>query len=654
MSNRQEALEHYLSAMKQGQKCYRSDVMHGRYPYPQVLDEILDESMVAGRVELGLVEIPAEQIVGTKTAGRKSTFASNFMPLMPPETEFAVKWVQLCMAHLGDDGIREPIRCFEYLGRFYVQEGNKRVSVLKSYEASTIPGYVIRIIPAYSQDIKVQIYYEFMQFYQLSGLYQLNFTQLGSYAKLQAALGYDADHVWTQDERQAFLARFTRFRDFFRKHGGESLDVTVADALLVWLRVYSLRELREMTATELAKSLTRIWPDVKILDQDAPVEISTEPQLADKGLLSYFLTSKFNHLEVAFFFHADPKVSTFTRSHELGSEYVEEAMKDNITVRRYYDVKADESGEWIMEEAVAKGAQVLIATAPPLIGACRKIATRHPEVKVLNCALSMPYTGVRTYYSRIYESKFIAGALAAAMSQDPVLGYVADYPIYGVPASINAFALGARMVNPNARVRVEWSCVPGDPYEVFRAEGIRTITNRELPSPDDTNWSRNQGTYRVAEDGTIHGIASPAWNWGAFYEKVLTTILTGAWDALSSKDGTKAVSYWWGLNSGVIDVQLSPELPDGIRCLAGCLRRDIMDSSIDPFKFVLRDQDGAIHNDGERWLSPEEIMHMDWLLDCVDGKIPSFDELKPVAQNVVRVLGVYRDQIPPEKEGVLL
>jgi len=38
----------------------------------------------------------------------------------------------------------------------------------------------------------------------------------------------------------------------------------------------------------------------------------------------------------------------------------------------------------------------------------------------------------------------------------------------------------------------------------------------------------------------------------------------------------------------------------------------------------------------------------------VDGKIPSFDELKPVAQNVVRVLGVYRDQIPPEKEGVLL
>ena len=81
---RQEALEHYLKSLKAGQKSYRSAVMHGRYPYPQVLDEILDESMDAGRVELGIVEIPSEQIVGTKTAGRKNTFADNFMPLMEP------------------------------------------------------------------------------------------------------------------------------------------------------------------------------------------------------------------------------------------------------------------------------------------------------------------------------------------------------------------------------------------------------------------------------------------------------------------------------------------------------------------------------------------------------------------------------------------
>ena len=106
--SQQEAMEQYQKALKVGQKCYRSAILHGKYPYPQVLDEILDESMNAGRFELGLVEIPTEQIVGTKTVGRKSTFAANFMPLMPPDTEFAGKWIQLCKAHLSIEGIRDP------------------------------------------------------------------------------------------------------------------------------------------------------------------------------------------------------------------------------------------------------------------------------------------------------------------------------------------------------------------------------------------------------------------------------------------------------------------------------------------------------------------------------------------------------------------
>ena len=41
---------------------------------------------------------------------------------------------------------------------------------------------------------------------------------------------------------------------------------------------------------------------------------------------------------------------------------------------------------------------------------------------------------------------------------------------------------------------------------------------------------------------------------------------------------------------------------------------------------------------------------MDWLCENVEGVIPKFDEILPFAQPVVRELGVYRDQIPAEKE----
>ena len=145
----------------------------GKYPYPQVLDEIFDESMAAGRVELGTINIPTEHIVGTKTGGRQNAFAANFMPPLGDGTEFAHKWISLCEANLSDEGIRDPIRRCEYMGRFYVQEGNKRVSVLKSFGAPSIPAVVTRIIPAWSQEREVRLYYEFMRFYQLSRLYIL-------------------------------------------------------------------------------------------------------------------------------------------------------------------------------------------------------------------------------------------------------------------------------------------------------------------------------------------------------------------------------------------------------------------------------------------------------------------------------------------------
>ena len=58
-------------------------------------------------------------------------------------------------------------------------------------------------------------------------------------------------------------------------------------------------------------------------------------------------------------------------------------------------------------------------------------------------------------------------------------------------------------------------------------------------------------------------------------------------------------------------------------------------------------------NDGSRSLQPEELLHMDWLCEHVNGHIPGFDEIEDFAKPIVRQLGIYRDQLPAEKEGVL-
>ena len=138
-------LDEYTHALKLGQREVAELSARGKSTNPVVLDEILPDNSTNVVQDLGVLEIPSQQIIGTKSAGRITAFSPSFLPLLSPQSEFANKWANLCVAHLGEVGIREPIICYEYLGRFYVQEGNKRVSVLRYFGAPRIPATVHRI-----------------------------------------------------------------------------------------------------------------------------------------------------------------------------------------------------------------------------------------------------------------------------------------------------------------------------------------------------------------------------------------------------------------------------------------------------------------------------------------------------------------------------
>ena len=649
--SRQEAAEQYSKALKQGRKTQKERTLRGLNPFPQVLDDILNPGTSAGQVELGLIDIPAEYVIGTKTGGRQNAFAADFMPLMDPETEFAVKWINLCAAHLSDEGIREPIRCFEYLGRFYVQEGNKRVSVLKSYDAPTVPAYVTRILPVRTEELKILAYYDFLHAWQLTGLYQVSFSRPGSFTKLQAALGYDPDHCWDEIERRRFISGFASFQRAFRKLGGDALELTTADALLVWLRVYPFAQLSKMPDADLTKSLRAVWKDVELSAQGEQIAVSTETPDKTPHMLNRIVKSVFpDHLCVAFVSNLLPEESDWSRAHDIGRQYLEAVMGEQVSVLTYYGVKSESEAASAMDAAVTDGAQVIFATTPTLIGACRKAAAKYPNIRILNCSASMPYTGVRTYYSRIYEGKFITGALAGALCKSGRIGYVASNPIFGVPASINAFALGVQMTNPGARIKLRWSCVEEDAMERLAADGAELVSNRDIPTPD--RMREPWGLCQVW-DGSYYSVASPYWHWGNVYVKLVRGILDGGWDAFSS-GVPQAVNYWWGMRSGAVGVLLRDDLPEGARQLVELLRRSIADGTLLPFDRPIRSQDGAVRSDGTHWFSPEEILHMNWLCDSVEGEIPPYDALLPMARPLSRLLGVYRDTIPPEKEDPLL
>ena len=647
----QAAKDEYVLALRNAQKEYRELTSAGKNPHPLVLEEILPEVDGMTIKDIGLVEVPAQRILGTKSAGRITAFTSTFRPLLKPESEFANKWIHLCAAHLGDAGIRDPIVCYEYLGDFYVQEGNKRVSVLRNFGATRIPGNVKRVIPAQSDEPRVKAYFEFLEFYKNSKLYTLQFRRPGDYAKFLAYLGMDPDHVWTEEERRTFNAYYTYFLDALESLHRKD-DTPPEEALLLWLHVHSYQELGSMSAMELKKTLVAIWPDVVASTRQTEVTVETEPAPETKpNLLNRIIGSAPDHINVAFVHQLDLETSGWVQGHERGRKHIEDIFGDKITVRSYFGANHAAEAEAALEQAVSDGADVIFTTAPKLIRASLKYAVKYPKVSFFNCSVDQPYSSVTTYYGRIFEAKFISGAIAGAMAQNDRIGYMGSNPILGVPASINAFALGALMTNPRAQIELRWSCCAGDHQAEFFNDGIRVMSNRDVPTQDRMYLDFcSYGTYLMDDQGGLIPLASPVWLWGKFYETVIRSILAG--NRKDDKAEPKAVNYWLGMDSGVIDIELSDRLPAGVRMLAEILQKDMRTRSLNPFFRKVVAQDGTLKNDGSRRFTPEELLRMDYLVDNVIGSIPTFDEILPESQSIVRKLGLYRDSIPATKETV--
>ena len=165
------------------------------------------------------------------------------------------------------------IKAYEYMNQFYVEEGNKRVSVLKYYGAVSVPGTVTRIIPRKTDEKENKIYYEFLDFYEAARINYIWFSKVGSFKKLQKAVGKEPDEKWDEEERLNFSSLYSRFELEYDAKGGERLPVTAGDAFLALLSVYDYQELQDMTTSDLRKLIGKTWEEFTLLGKEEDIHL---------------------------------------------------------------------------------------------------------------------------------------------------------------------------------------------------------------------------------------------------------------------------------------------------------------------------------------------------------------------------------------------
>ena len=227
------------------------------------------------------------------------------------------------------------------------------------------------------------------------------------------------------------------------------------------------------------------------------------------------------------------------------------------------------------------------------------------------------------YMGRMYQARYLAGLVAGRTTKTGVIGYIASTQIPEVVRGIDAFTLGVRRVNPEARVYVHYI---GSWSEDGEAQQATEQLLSEVPAIDILAMHADTyGPLAVARAHGIHvigcNIAAPAyqdilltapiWHWEAIYGKYLREAMKGR---LSGR------SYLAGIETGIVGLaplssDVTPETSRAVRQMTKLLE----DGEMDVFYGPIRDTSGKLRvAEGDNLSDTELFDQLDWYVEGVE------------------------------------
>ena len=192
------------------------------------------------------------------------------------------------------------------------------------------------------------------------------------------------------------------------------------------------------------------------------------------------------------------------------------------------------------EKFIQRGANIIIGTAFGYSDTFKDLAAKYPDVAFLNAAGTTNGPNLQSFYGRTYESQYLCGMAAGAVSKSGKIGFVAANPFGLVNWTVNAYALGAQKMNPNATVTVIYTGAWNDPVKERAAaaalidQGADVIGEHvDTPTPQIVAQERNvygTGHHRdLRQFAPKATVCSSVWVWDKFLVPEIKKIEAGNW-----------------------------------------------------------------------------------------------------------------------------
>ncbi len=343
----------------------------------------------------------------------------------------------------------------------------------------------------------------------------------------------------------------------------------------------------------------------------------------------------------------------WTKAHDEGRLFCEKVFPWLETT--YVESVAEGDCPRVIEDLIADGCTVIFTTSFGFMDPTLEMAKKHPDIIFWHCSGYKRYKNMGTYFSEFYQLYYLNGLMAGALTKTNKIGYVAAHTIPEVVRHINAFAIGVKEVNPDAKVYVRVIHAWYDPTkareaaEALIAEGCDVLAfTEDSPTVIEVGQEYTEkgqqiytfSHYSPMEDyGPDSCVSGQIAHWEVIYADILAKVYSGYYTTTNLEN----IDYWWMLRQGACELGgkegelINPKFVDELKAVKVTdkitgeemsvydlvmLRLKQMSEDVptfDPFTGPLYDNKGVLRaRPGER-LGHDELWTMQWWFESVVG-----------------------------------
>jgi simple sugar transport system substrate-binding protein len=326
-------------------------------------------------------------------------------------------------------------------------------------------------------------------------------------------------------------------------------------------------------------------------------------------------------VRAAFVLIGTPDDNGWNYGHDQGRIYMEERLGDQVETTVVTNVAEGPDSERVFRELAQQGHHIIFATSFGYGDYVHRVAPMFPDTKFEWATGNKTAPNVAIYNAKFHEGRYVVGVVSGLMTKTNKLAYIGSFPIPEVRMGINAYAAGARSVNPEATVQVVYVDSWFDPAK--EADAARALIDQGVDVI--TQHTDGPAALQVAEERGIVGgfgqgadmsafapnshLTSIIDNWGPYYTETIQALIDGTW---------VEHGVWKGIKDGEVVIgPYNPKVPADVIEKAEAAKNGIADGSIHPFSGPIKDNTGAervaagdIIDDGEYWA-------VDWYFEGV-------------------------------------